>query len=351
MKNILTSLLLVILTINSQAQKHEDGYSDIDKYKKTDVGSDFNDRFKKEGDKKDFKRLREFLREKEDLFDALKSELEDYSDKGKEVKAYEVKINQLTKLSEGKKPTELVQVRPELLVTFSNDYPLQGFNFINQSIKEKGSSNSINTKTVEEVTDIINKYTSVKLDIEEETKVHQYLEKNIKAVRQDIYDCRSQIDSALAPEYKQQEFRTDISICFTILIGLLLLIFFYIVYKKSDNNLSKELLSGNGLQFITLFVLIIAVILFGILSILQGSELAAILAGISGYILGKGISNNNSGNQNNVPHANAANSSETNPGTMNQGATNANSANQTPINQNTANSGDATNQDAPSNTP
>ena len=75
---------------------------------------------------------------------------------------------------------------------------------------------------------------------------------------------------------------------FTILIAILLIVFFVIVYKRSDSTLSKDLLSGNGLQFVTLFVLIIAIILFGILSILQSSELAAILSGISGYILGKG---------------------------------------------------------------
>jgi hypothetical protein len=51
---------------------------------------------------------------------------------------------------------------------------------------------------------------------------------------------------------------------------------------------SKSLISSSGLQFITVFILIIAIILFGILKVLGGSELAAILSGISGYILGKG---------------------------------------------------------------
>ncbi|MEM1220890.1 MAG: hypothetical protein AAGH79_18360, partial [Bacteroidota bacterium] len=117
---------------------------------------------------------------------------------------------------------------------------------------------------------------------------YNYLLKNLKYVKADIYESQSKIDSALAPEYKQQEFRIYISTCFSILIALLLFMFFYIVYKKSDFNLSRQLLSDNGLQFITIFVLIIAIILFGILGILEGSELAAILSGISGYILGKG---------------------------------------------------------------
>lgn len=122
----------------------------------------------------------------------------------------------------------------------------------------------------------------------DESSKANYLDSNIVNVNDDIRMTQKQLDSTLAPEYKQQEFRITISICFSILIGVLLTAFFLIVYKRSDNTLSKELLSGNGLQFVTLFVLIIAVILFGILSILGSSELAAILSGISGYILGKG---------------------------------------------------------------
>jgi hypothetical protein len=42
-----------------------------------------------------------------------------------------------------------------------------------------------------------------------------------------------------------------------------------------------------GIQFITLFSLVIAIILFGVLEILADKELAALLGGISGYILGR----------------------------------------------------------------
>lgn len=53
----------------------------------------------------------------------------------------------------------------------------------------------------------------------------------------------------------------------------------------------RLLLGNNGLQFITIFVLIIAIILFGILGVIDDTELAAILSGISGYVLGKNIKN------------------------------------------------------------
>jgi hypothetical protein len=73
-------------------------------------------------------------------------------------------------------------------------------------------------------------------------------------------------------------------------VGALLIFFFVFISRKSETNLAKDFLSsGNGLQFITLFSLIIAIILFGGLGVLEGRELAAILSGISGYILGKGI--------------------------------------------------------------
>ena len=41
------------------------------------------------------------------------------------------------------------------------------------------------------------------------------------------------------------------------------------------------------MQFLTLFSLVIAIILFGITQILEGKELAARLGGLSGYILGR----------------------------------------------------------------
>lgn len=50
----------------------------------------------------------------------------------------------------------------------------------------------------------------------------------------------------------------------------------------------REIFRGQaGIQFITLFSVVIAIILFGILGILEGKELAALLGGLSGYILGR----------------------------------------------------------------
>src|SRR6476620_2525461 len=50
----------------------------------------------------------------------------------------------------------------------------------------------------------------------------------------------------------------------------------------------RAIFSGEtGIQFLTLFSVVIAIILFGIINILEGKELAALLGGLSGYILGR----------------------------------------------------------------
>lgn len=50
----------------------------------------------------------------------------------------------------------------------------------------------------------------------------------------------------------------------------------------------RQIFAGQaGIQFVTLFSLVIAIILFGIITILEGKELAALLGGLSGYILGR----------------------------------------------------------------
>jgi hypothetical protein len=114
------------------------------------------------------------------------------------------------------------------------------------------------------------------------------IQQNLEAVQQDVFQAEQAIYSSLSPEFRDQDFRIWISLTFSGLIAVLLFSFFMIIFKRSDISLSKHLLSSSGLQFITVFILIIAIILFGILNVLGGSELAAILSGISGYILGKG---------------------------------------------------------------
>lgn len=86
--------------------------------------------------------------------------------------------------------------------------------------------------------------------------------------------------------YVSQNFKKQISWSFAVLVGIVIIGFFLMAFK--DEQIRKTIFSGDaGLQFITIFSIIIAIILFGITGALGGRELSALLGGISGYILGR----------------------------------------------------------------
>ncbi len=94
---------------------------------------------------------------------------------------------------------------------------------------------------------------------------------------------QSKISQLTSPE---QKFRTDTSWVFAALIGAVILGFFVLAFR--DEIMRRAIFSGEtGIQFLTLFSVVIAIILFGIINILEGKELAALLGGLSGYILGR----------------------------------------------------------------
>lgn len=83
-----------------------------------------------------------------------------------------------------------------------------------------------------------------------------------------------------------QVFRKTMSIAFAGLIAAVIVGFFVLAFI--DESMRRAIFSGEtGIQFLTLFSLVIAIILFGITSILEGKELSALLGGLSGYILGR----------------------------------------------------------------
>jgi hypothetical protein len=54
-----------------------------------------------------------------------------------------------------------------------------------------------------------------------------------------------------------------------------------------DHRVRRAIFAGQaGIQFVTMFLLVSAIILFGIMGTLEGRELSALLGGLSGYILG-----------------------------------------------------------------
>lgn len=101
-----------------------------------------------------------------------------------------------------------------------------------------------------------------------------------KELAQRIY---LKISKLIGPE---QQFKRDLSLGFTLLIAAVVIGFFTICFR--DATIREKIFSGQaGIQFLTLFSLVIAIILFGMTGVLEGKELAALLGGISGYILGK----------------------------------------------------------------
>jgi hypothetical protein len=96
----------------------------------------------------------------------------------------------------------------------------------------------------------------------------------------------AKISELLSLELAVQGFKTSMSIAFTILVGLVILGFFLVA--TVDQKVRQRIFSGQaGIQFVTLFSIVIAIILFGITNVLEGKELSALIGGLSGYILGR----------------------------------------------------------------
>lgn len=110
----------------------------------------------------------------------------------------------------------------------------------------------------------------------------------------------------------EQDFKRTMSVIFSILIGLVILGFFVMAYR--DGVVRQAIFSGQtGLQFVTLFSIVIAIILFGITGILEDKELAALLGGLSGYILGRSSIPRANGSTNPVGGLNSSASTVTPP--------------------------------------
>jgi hypothetical protein len=86
-------------------------------------------------------------------------------------------------------------------------------------------------------------------------------------------------------EIVRQDFKSRVSLYFAILVALVIIAFFL---AALDPKIRHRVFSPqSAIQFVTLFSLVIAIILFGILGILESRELSALLGGLSGYILGR----------------------------------------------------------------
>jgi predicted RND superfamily exporter protein len=123
-----------------------------------------------------------------------------------------------------------------------------------------------------------------------DVKSREELRNDVKAAEAELDSKKAQarcvqqaINNIYSPE---QTFKKWMSITFAGLIGLVIFGFFVVSYV--DESVRRAIFSGQtGMQFLTLFSIVIAIILFGITSILGDKELSALLGGLSGYILGR----------------------------------------------------------------
>lgn len=94
------------------------------------------------------------------------------------------------------------------------------------------------------------------------------------------------IDELTSTDRSQSAYNTMTTNYGLLLIGGIVVGFFLLSLWQTTR---ESLFTGDiGFQIITLFTITIAIVIFGLLKLLQASELATLLGGISGYILGKG---------------------------------------------------------------
>lgn len=109
-------------------------------------------------------------------------------------------------------------------------------------------------------------------------------EKDQKSQR--LFGIEQRIASLFDATRDTNRFRSGATWAFTGLVLVVVGGFFFIAYRK--DGIAAKIFGGEmGMQFVTLFLIVIAIILFGIMGTLEGKELAALLGGLSGYILGK----------------------------------------------------------------
>ncbi len=267
------------------------------KYTQYRVAPTFETTFSYPEDKKNFKKLRAYFFEQSDLIDRLSGILRNYE--GELYYGYQDTAKCRQALSETENWISKLKKDAKYVVPRESYYRykrISTFYEVDWDETFPSESTVIQMEDLEKLRGDLNTVMKSRLD---KYKKYGQLVSNLSTLKSDLKSCERTIDEALRPETEDQRFRTNMSILFAVLIAILLSVFFFLIFKRGDQNIAKSLLSELGLQFITLFVLIIAIILFGILDILKGSELAAILAGISGYILGsKTNAASNQGSQN-----------------------------------------------------
>lgn len=274
-----TALLLVLVLVSRVACAFEGNDDNVTRdyyvqlYQSQTYTPDFKQNFRTEADRLDYKKVREYLNDKEEIMRILRMAGDEYY--------YGLSFSKLYAID------YIQSLEDEIRMREKDEKMLLRINSVRPPFNYNGEY-PVSYVESEILPTIKRRYDDAIARDSVNEQAYMQIQKNIEALQQDIFQAEQAIHTSLSPEFRDQDFRIWISLTFSGLIGILLFSFFWIIYRRSDKSLYKIMLGSAGLQFITVFILIIAIILFGILKVLGGSELAAILSGISGYILGKG---------------------------------------------------------------
>lgn len=178
-----------------------------------------------------------------------------------------------------------------LLIINDIDYFTTEISLTEEKIeKAKGKNDTSNLEYLNEVLSKLKEdHYRTRKSLEESRVVSKNkadLQLQIQRKKDDLNEIERDINILLTPKIAQQNFMFYSSIFFVLLMSILLGIFYYVI--RRDDQARKVIFGGEtGIQFIALFSIIIAIILFGLTGVLEGKELAALLGSVAGYILGR----------------------------------------------------------------
>lgn len=146
-------------------------------------------------------------------------------------------------------------------------------------------------------TDVIPKLNESILGITQELQSISIKSSNRIQIEKCLNDIQSKL-SELASSEGTKKWTNLISFIFAgSLLGLIIISFFFIIYKKE--GIYTSTLSGEqGLRYVALFLIVVSIIILGLFEIFGANELSALLGSIAGYVLGRSSDSQSSDSDN-----------------------------------------------------
>jgi hypothetical protein len=152
----------------------------------------------------------------------------------------------------------------------------------------------LQTKQIDDLVNEIDKVQDKRDDLATAISKSDQLQESIKKGKSLSSKMKLNIQQGVSRENKDFLIRVVLGSLFGLVVLGLIIGFFNLIRKKENKDIASAIFAGpSGIQFITLFLLVMALTIFGLTKVLDGKELAALLGSISGYILGRGLSRGN----------------------------------------------------------